>query len=233
MRLPFMLRILFGITIFLATSMSAFAQTPQAGFDGKSWWEDVKFFADDKLEGRETGSPGLHQAQEYVIGQLKNLGVKPAGSNGYYQPVKFLVREISEKDSSLALVRDGKAAPLTLGEEAYFGLRGKLAPEMEAPLVFVGYGLNIPEKNYNDLEGLDLKGKVAVIILGSPSTIPGALASHYQTAAERWKTLKAAGIVGVLALPNPAFMDIPWSRMSLNRAHPSMDLEGSEFNETE
>jgi len=43
-----------------------------------------------------------------VIGQLKNLGVKPAGSNGYYQPVKFVVREISEKDSSLALVRDGK-----------------------------------------------------------------------------------------------------------------------------
>src|SRR5882757_7693805 len=109
-----MLRTLFGITILLATFMSAFAQTPQAGFDGKSWWEDVKFLADDKLEGRETGSPGLHQAQEYVIGQLKSLGVKPAGTNGYYQPVKFVVREISERDSSLALVRDGKTAPLTL-----------------------------------------------------------------------------------------------------------------------
>src|SRR5882762_8004072 len=172
MRLPSMLRTLFGITVLVATFTSAFAQTPQAGFDGNSWWEDVKFLADDKLEGRETGSPGLHQAQEYVIGQLKSLGVKPAGTNGYYQPVKFVVREISEKDSSLALVRYGKATPLTLGEEAYFGLRAKLAPEVEAPLVFVGYGLNIPEKNYNDLEGLDLKGKVAVIILGSPSTIP-------------------------------------------------------------
>src|SRR5882724_3728981 len=228
-----MSKMLCSFSVTLALCASALAQSPQAGFDGKSWWEDVKFLADDKLEGRETGSPGLHQAQEYVIGQLKSLGVKPAGTNGYYQPVKFVVREISERDSSLALVRDGKVTPLTLGEEAYFNTRIKLAPEMEAPLVFVGYGLDIPEKNYNDLEGLDLKGKVAVIILGSPSTIPGALASHYQTAAERWKTLKAAGIVGVLALPNPAFMDIPWSRMSLNRAHPSMDLEGSEFNETE
>ena len=167
------------------------------------------------------------------MNQLKSLGAKPAGSNGYYQPVKFVVREINEKESSLALVRGDKTTPLTLGEEAYFNTRIKLAPGMEAPLVFVGYGLNIPEKNYNDLEGLDLKGKVVVVILGSPSTIPGALASHYQTAAERWKTLKAAGVVGILALPNPAFMDIPWSRMSLNRAHPSMDLAGEEFNETE
>jgi Zn-dependent M28 family amino/carboxypeptidase len=228
-----MLKMLCSFSVTLALCASALAQSPQAGFDGKSWWEDVKFLADDKLEGRETGSPGLHQAQEYVIGQLKSLGVKPAGSNGYYQPVKFVVREISEKDSSLALVRDGKVVPLTLGEEAYFGLRAKLAPEVEATLVFVGYGLNIPEKNYNDLEGLDLKGKIAVILTGSPASIPGPLASHYQTAAERWKTLRAAGVMGVITIPNPAFMDIPWSRITANRTHPSMDLKGEEFNETE
>jgi Zn-dependent M28 family amino/carboxypeptidase len=221
------------LVVLLAINCSTFAQSPQAGFDGKSWWEDVKVFADDKLEGRETGSPGLHRAQEYIVDQLQSLGVKPAGSKGYYQPIHFVAREISEKDSSLALVRDGKAIPLTLGEEGYFNSRIKLAPECEASLVFVGYGLQIPEKNYNDLEGLDLKGKVAVILSGSPASIPGALASHYQTAAERWKTLKAGGVVGVLNIPNPAFMDIPWSRISLNRTHPSMDLEGEEFNETE
>ncbi len=221
------------VALIAALGSSTFAQSPQANFDGKTWWDYVKVLADDKLEGRETGSPGLHRAEEYIVDQLKYSGLKPAGSNGYYQPVKFIVREISEKDSSLALVRDGQPVPLTLGEEAFFNTRIKLAPETEAQLVFVGYGLNIPEKNYNDLEGLDLKGKVVVIILGSPASIPGALASHYQTAAERWKTLKAAGAVGILALPNPAFMDIPWSRMALNRAHPSMDLAGEEFNETE
>jgi len=143
------------------------------------------------------------------LGQLKSLGVKPAGSNGYYQPVKFLVREISEKDSSLTLVRDGKATPLTLGEEAYFGLRAKLAPEVEAPLVFVGYGLNIPEKNYNDLEGLDLKGKIAVILTGSPAAIPGPLASHYPNRCRALEDARAAGVVGVVTIPNPAFMDYP------------------------
>ncbi len=228
-----MLKMFFLIAVSFAICTSTFAQSPQAGFDGKSWWEDVKVLADDKLEGRETGSTGLHHAEEYVVDQLKSLGVKPAGSEGYYQPVKFVVREISEKDSSLALVREGKDEPLTLGEEAFFNTRIKLAPEMEAALVFVGYGLNIPEKSYNDLEGLDLKGKIAVMVSGSPASIPGALASHYQTAAERWKTLKAAGVVGVIGIPNPAFMDIPWSRISLNRTHPSMDLKGEEFNETE
>jgi Zn-dependent M28 family amino/carboxypeptidase len=77
-----------------------------------------------------------------------------------------------------------------------------------------------------------VRGKIIVILAGSPAEIPGALASHYQTAAERWKILRAAGAIGIVSLPNPASMDIPWSRIALNRAHPSMDLDYPEFNET-
>ena len=84
---------------------------------------------------------------------------------------------------------------------------------MDAPLVFVGYGMDVPEKNYSDLAGLDLQGKVAVILAGSPAEIPGALSSHYQSAGERWKTLKKAGVVGVITILNPASMDIPWSHL--------------------
>ncbi|HWG88943.1 MAG TPA: M28 family metallopeptidase, partial [Candidatus Acidoferrales bacterium] len=107
-----------------------------------------------------------------------------------------------------------------------------LAPSVEAPLVFAGYGLSVPEKNYDDLVGLDLKGKVAVIISGAPADIPGALASHYQSAAERWKALRKAGAVGTVVILNPAAMDIPWERISVNRTHPSMSLSGAEFDET-
>ncbi len=127
---------------------------------------------------------------------------------------------------------DGKRESLTLGEDAFIATRVMPAPEVEAPLVFVGYGLKVPEKNYDDFAGVDLRGKIIVILAGSPSEIPGALASHYQTAAERWKALRAAGAVGIVTLPNPASMDIPWSRMALNRAHPTMDLDYPEFNET-
>jgi Zn-dependent M28 family amino/carboxypeptidase len=211
-----------------------FAQPiPAAHFDGKAWWDHVKVLADDNMEGRETGSEGLRKAEAYLVEQLKLSGLQPAGKNGYYQPVKFQSREIVEKNSSAALIRNGKVEPLTLGEDLIFNTRVDLAPEVEAPLVFVGYGLVVPEMNYDDLDGLDLKGKVAVILSGSPAEIPGPLASHYQTAAERWKIFRKAGIVGVITLFNPASMDIPWSRIALNRTHPSMDLADPVFNETQ
>jgi Zn-dependent M28 family amino/carboxypeptidase len=222
------------LALGFSVTVAAFAQqAAKNDFDGKTWWDYVKVLADDNMEGRETGSAGLKRAEAYVVEQLKADGVEPAGSDGYYQPVKFEVRQIVEKDSSIALIRDGKTEPLALGEDAFFNTRVNLAPEIEAPLVFVGYGLTIPEKNYDDLAGLDLKGKVVVIFGGSPAEMPGALASHYQSAGERWKSLRKAGVVGVINLPNPASMDIPWSRMSLNRAHPSMELADASLNETE
>ena len=202
-------------------------------FDGKSWWKHVQVLADDNMEGRETGSPGLRKAEAYIVDQLTKAGLQPAGRDGFYQPVKFIRREIDESRSSAALVRDGKAEPLRLGEDAFFSTRVDLAPEeITAPLVFVGYGLQVPEKGFDDYAGLDLKGKGAVFLPGSPEEIPGPLASHYQTIVERAKALRAAGALGVISISNPASMDVPWSRMSLNRTHPSMDLADPEFNET-
>jgi len=210
------------------------ACTAQAAehFDGKTWWDTVKEISDDKYEGRDTGSKGEHQAQEYMVGRLKALGIEPAGLNGYFQAVKLRTVEIDEPHCTLSLVRDGQVQPLTLGEQAYFSTRYPLAPKVEAQLIFVGYGLNIPEKNYNDFAGLDLKNKVAVILTGSPADVPSALSAHYQSRAERWKALKAAGAIGIIQIQNPASVDLPWARSSLNRNHPSMDLVGPEFNET-
>ena len=205
----------------------------QASFDGKTWWEHVKVLAADNMEGRDTGSPGLKKAEAYAVGQLKNAGLQPAGVKGFYQPVRFVSRQLVETESRAALVRDGKAEPLKLGEDAYFSTRVDLAPEAEAPLVFVGYGLSIPESNFDDLAGLDLKGKVVVLITGAPEQISSALAAHHQTAAERWKDLRRAGAVGIIAIPNPASMEAPWARSALNRLHPNMGLAGAEFNETD
>ena len=217
------------IGLLIASSQ---AQTA-SHFDGQSWWDDIKVLADDKLEGRDTGSRGEREAQQFAIEQFKKAGAQPAGVNGYYQPVKFASRQIVEKDCSLELIRDGKREPLVLGEDAIISTRVMPAPEVEAPLVFAGYGLKVPEKHYDDFAGLDLRGKIIVILSGSPAEIPGALASHYQTAAERWKVLREAGVIGIISLMNPASMDIPWSRIALNRSHPSMDLDYPEFDETQ
>src|SRR5271165_5127636 len=138
-----------AITSLLALSF-AFAAASQttSRFDGQSWWNHVKVLADDKLEGRDTGSRGEREAQKYVVEQLKQFGAEPAGTNGYYQPVKFVSRQIVEKDCGLTLVRDGKREPLVLGEDAIISTRIMPAPEVSAPLVFVGYGLKVPQNNY-------------------------------------------------------------------------------------
>src|SRR5258708_9550424 len=105
-----------------------------------------------------------------------------------------------------------------------FSTRVDLAPVIDAPLVFVGYGLQVPENQHDDFAGLDLKGKVAVIFSGSTSDMSAALAAHSQSMAQRKKALLAAGALGYISIPNPASMDIPWSRATLARKRPSMSL---------
>jgi len=226
-----MCRKLLTLCCFLVLAANA-QPAAENHFDGKSWWGHIKVLAADDMEGRETGSAGLRKAEAYVVEQLRQAGLQPAGSDGFYQPIKFVSRQIVEKDSSASLLRNGKTEPLTLGEDAIFSTRVDLAAEVEAPLVFAGYGLSIPEKNYDDLAGVDLKGKVAVLFSGSPAEMPGPLASHYQTLKERWKAFRNAGAIGIITIPNPAMMDIPWWRIALNRTHPSMDLAYPEFDES-
>jgi Zn-dependent M28 family amino/carboxypeptidase len=201
-------------------------------FDGSSWWSYVKVLAADDMEGRETGSAALKRAEAYVVQQLRADGLEPAGADGFYQPIAFESRQIVESASSLALLNGKEVEPLSFSNDAFFSTRVDLAPSVQAPLVFAGYGLSVPEKDYDDFAGLDLKGKVAVIVSGAPAEIPGALASHYQSPGERWKELRKAGAIGTIIILNPASMDIPWSRISMNRTHPSMSLSGSEFDET-
>jgi Zn-dependent M28 family amino/carboxypeptidase len=223
------------VCIFLLSSLAALSaqQSPPVLFDGNSWWSYVKFLADDSLEGRETGSEGLKKAQAYAVEQFEKAGLEPAGTKGFYQPIRFNQYRVDEAKSSLVLISKGQFRHLSFTDEAYISTRGTHASAgVNAGLVFVGYGLEIPEKNLDELGGMDLSGKIVVYIAGSPSDVPTALSSHYQSMAQRWKALHEAGAIGLISIPNPASMDIPWSRISLNHNQPSMDLADPEFNET-
>jgi len=210
--------LLLGFVLFAA------GQSSPASFNGKSWWDYVKVLAADDMEGRETGSPGLAKAAAYIVQQAQKDGLQPAGSDGFYQPVKLRSKQIDESQSSLALVRNGQEESLELGEDVMFSTRVDLAPMVDAPLVFAGYGLQVPENQHDDFAGLDLNGKVAVIFSGSTSDMSAALAAHSQSTAQRRKALLAAGALGYITIPNPASMDIPWSRATLARKRPSMTL---------
>jgi Zn-dependent M28 family amino/carboxypeptidase len=224
-----------GCLLFFTAAAACLAQQNPSNthFDGNSWWAHVKFLADDSLEGRNTGSEGLRKAQAYAVEQLQKAGFEPAGTDGFSPPVHFPQLQVDESKSSLALVANGQSQPLSFSDDAFISSRAtRSSANVAAPLVFIGYGLKIPEKNLDELAGVDLKGKIVVYLAGSPSDIPTALASHYQTPPERWKSLRAAGAIGTITIPNPVSMDIPWSRISVNRNLPSMDLADPEFYET-
>src|SRR6476660_1197971 len=172
--------------------------------EGKRWWSHIEFLADDALAGRNVGSAAFEKAATYVEGQFKEIGLRPGGVSGYRRPVKFESRVLVPEQSKLALLRSGVEEPLTPREDAVLSARGELDGSVEAPMVFVGYGLSIPEAKWDELTGLDLHGKIAVYVnTTAPVDVSDNVKSHVGSAAERWAVLKKAGAIGVATLPNP------------------------------
>src|ERR1700746_3483720 len=86
---------------------------------GKAWWAHIQYLADDKLEGRGTGSEGYAKAAAYVTDQFQKAGLQPAGEHGYLQPVTFNVLQLDEAKSSLEFIRDGKVQTINFGEDGF------------------------------------------------------------------------------------------------------------------
>ncbi|RKH55423.1 M28 family metallopeptidase [Corallococcus llansteffanensis] len=196
----------------LFVSSGAFAADAPVS-EGDRWWKHVEVLSSDALEGRDTGSKGYEIATGYVSKELAALGVKPVLKTGFLQPMALKSHRLNEAKSSIALVRDGQTLPLVQGEDVVLSARQGDSGTVDAPLVFVGYGLSIPEKGHDDLAGLDLKGKVVVILQGGPGNIPGPLKSHFSSWTERVKVLKRAGAVGYVYLQNPKMLELPWERV--------------------
>ncbi|MGH9347036.1 MAG: M28 family metallopeptidase [Vicinamibacterales bacterium] len=203
--------------LLLATTALA---AQQAEID--RWWSHVVFLSDDSMQGRQTGSPEHRKAAEYVAEQFRKAGLKPGAGTGYLQTVDFVSRQVVEDQSSLAIVRDGVEVPIALGDEAMLNMRVDHAPSVDAPMVFAGHGLVIPEIKHDDLAGLDLKGTVAVVLTGLPPGSEGPLGAHYSQ--QRWQTLRAAGAIGTLQIQNPKGQDVPWERQMPTRFLPQMAL---------
>jgi hypothetical protein len=186
------------------TLLVAFAglvlQDPAA--EGKRWWSHVEYLASDALEGRDVGSPGFEKAATYVEGQFKAIGLKPGGINGYRQPVRFESRTLVPEETKLTLVRDGHEEELAARQDASLSARAELDGSIDAPMVFVGYGLSVPEANWDDLAGTDLHGKIAVYANAAPpAQMTDNVKSHVTSTGERWAVLRKAGAIGIATLP--------------------------------
>jgi hypothetical protein len=192
--------------LLLAAALCVYAADVAIDYaaEGKLWWAHVQYLASDEMQGRNVGTEEFRKAVAYVSAQFDRAGLKPAGTDGYQQPVRFETRTLIPDQSSLALVRNGEAQPLEMGADATLSARAELAPSVDAPMVFVGYGMVIPEARYDDLAGLDLRGKIAVYVSAAgPVEAPGNLKSHYSSGAERWAALRQAGAIGIATIMNP------------------------------
>jgi hypothetical protein len=191
---------------------------------GKRWWSHIQYLADDRREGRDTGSRGYDEAAQYMATQFQLAGLAPAGVKGYLQHMDFDVIQVDEPGSTLELVREGTSTGLQLGEDASLVVSSTTAESTEAETVFVGHGLTVPELGYDDLAGLDVKGKIVVLVSGGPAHLPGPIKAHYQSADERRSSLRKAGVVGMIHLMNPRAEELPWSRIASSCRQPDMEL---------
>jgi Zn-dependent M28 family amino/carboxypeptidase len=184
---------------------------PSAAERAERWWGDVAALADDGMEGRLTGTPGYDRAAAYVVARLKEIGLEPAGAEEFFQPLPLEEQWVDAAGSSAALVGAGETVRLGMPNDLIVsrGL-GRRPRQIEAPLVFVGYGLHIPEAGHDDFAGVDLTGKIAVVVSGGPEEISGALKSHAR--GERARLLEERGAVGMLTLTTPKAVEVPWAR---------------------
>jgi hypothetical protein len=208
--------------LLLALTLGA-APTGQAQAD--AWWRHVTVLAHDSMRGRDTGTPEYRKAALYAADVFRRAGLEPAGTDGFLQPVPFTRRSLDETTSRLTVIRDGRERALALGEDAAFVLRAPLVPSIEAPVVFAGYGLHLPEYNHDDLAGLDLAGKIVACVAGMPEGIPGPVVSHAR--AQAWPAMRARGAVGLLVFAGSRTSDSAFPRAVRNRLAPQLTLSDS------
>ncbi len=216
--------------LLLLMGSSALAAPTATTPRGQAWWADIAALASDTTQGRAPGSPGYDRAADHVMARLKALGLTPAGVDGFRQPVAFKEQTVDHAASSASLVAaDGTVQPLAMGENLLVSPGGGPRPaSVDAPLVFIGYGLKLP--GHDDISGVDLKGKIAVVISGGPGDLPGPMKAANRS--DRNGFLRAAGAVGVITLVTPAQVEIPWGRRKLLAGQPGMYLADAAMRDT-
>jgi len=191
----------FAALLTLASlAAAAAAQDPSPAFAPERFRAHVAFLADDLLEGRETGTRGYGIAARYVATQYEALGLTPGAAGGnWYQPVPFVrfamtaPARISVAGRSFA---HGEGVSVRQSAEAG---RTELA---DVGAVFAGYGLEAPSFGLDDYRGLEVRGRVVVVLDGTPAGLASDVAAHLNS--EKRRIAARHGAVGLITLRRPA-----------------------------
>jgi Peptidase family M28/PA domain len=173
----------------------------------------MRFLSDSLLTGRAPGTPGYEIAARYVASELEAMGLQPTGENKtWYQQIPFRKALVDEQQSSFEFVRNGQAEKLRNAVDYVFsGDTLRTDSSVEAPVVFVGFGVTAPDQHYDDYAGTDVKGKVIALLFGAPAQFPSTERAYYSDGIVKAKNAIAHGAVGIIRfLPPEDAKRYPW-----------------------
>jgi Zn-dependent M28 family amino/carboxypeptidase len=208
----------------LAQSSPAALKAAEASIDPAKISAHVRFLSDDQLEGRYPGLRGGELAAKYIATQFAIDGLKPAGDNGtYFQNINFVGMKAKADETTMAIA----AGPANLAGNVGFSLKyGEdyvvfnpsltAAVDIDAPIVFVGYGATAPEFHWNDYAGIDVKGKVIVCIVGDPPSddpkfFGGKALTYYGRWTYKFEQAARMGAVGALIIHKTELASYGWA----------------------
>ncbi|MDX1498449.1 MAG: M20/M25/M40 family metallo-hydrolase [Woeseiaceae bacterium] len=170
--------------------------------DGAAIEAHVRLLADDLYEGREAGKRGYELAAKYVATEFRTLGLVPGAGDSYFQPVRFRSANIVPGSRGMTVrSANGEREYETFTEYTSSARLSGDVVSITAPLVFVGYGVNVPEIERNDYEGLDLEGKIAIVVTGAPKALDTETRAFYRSGRyHKSIELENRGAIGVISL---------------------------------
>ena len=193
------------------------AEQAMAAINAENIRWHVKFLADDLLEGRGTGQRGGDIAAEYIATQFALYGLRPAGDNGTYMQKVPMMGIATQPDSSYSL-NPSQGAPIDLrNKEDIVAMdeTGDTSTTLDAPIVWIGYGIDAPEFNWNDYKDVDVKGKVLLMMVNEPPSndpkfFNGPALTYYGRWTYKYEQAARMGAVGVLLIHKTDMASYGW-----------------------
>lgn len=202
----------------LAQTVPPAAQKAMNAIDAEKIRATVKYLSDDSLQGRGTGQKGGDMAADWIAGQFKSYGLAPAGDQGtYFQQVNFFGVTTDPKQTSFAFVpKSGPEMTLKFSDDYVANDQThSQKSQIDAPLVYVGYGINAPEYKWDDYKGADVKGKVLLMLVNEPPSddpkfFKGRALTYYGRWTYKYEEAARRGAVGVVLIHKTEMASYGW-----------------------
>jgi len=186
-----------------AVSWIAFGAT--ANIDPNTYLDDVKFLASPEMKGRATGSPELEKAGAFIAGKFREFGLQPADGKSFYQAFPVTTDARLGKANRFHFSESGRTTILHFPED-FVPLNFSSAGRLAGPVVFVGYGITAPEYNYDDYQGVDVKGRIVLMWRHEPqefdekSVFAGKAYTEHAQFSSKASNAKNHGAAGVILI---------------------------------